>query len=301
MVDTPAVLFFDRLKCGNENQLIVWLQSKNLIPVTKICDCGKNMGIQKYTRSPDSYIFRCCYCKKTKSIREATYFDCKFSKLPLRKIVQLVFHWITGFPVTTAATLTDVNIETAVQWYSFYRDTCSFNLLHIEERLGNNDGIVEIDETLMFKRKNNIGRTLQQFWVFGLYDNNEKRGYLELVENREADTLIPIIQRWVLPGAIIHSDGWRAYNLLSSLGFRHFVVNHRENFVDPTTGACTNHVEAFWSTIKKKLKRVAGSSGEMRWAHLDEALYRHWHRFKAKNVLNDLDTFLNHAFIHHNA
>jgi hypothetical protein len=114
------------------------------------------------------------------------------------------------------------------------------------------------------------------------------------LKDRSAATLIPIIQQWVIPGSTIHSDQWAAYNGLAGLGFNHRTVNHQQNFIDPVTDACTNHVEAFWSRLKRRLKYIAGSVGEMRWSHLDEACYREWYGMKAESVWNNWEVFLTH-------
>ena len=37
-------------------------------------------------------------------------------------------------------------------------------------------------------------------WVFGIVDTKTRFCYIELVEDRSAQTLLPIIQRLVLPG-----------------------------------------------------------------------------------------------------
>ena len=53
-------------------------------------------------------------------------------------------------------------------------------------------------------------------WVFDIVDTltTPGVGYMELVPDRRAVTLIPIIQRVVLPSSIIHSDQWAAYQSL---------------------------------------------------------------------------------------
>jgi len=61
---------------------------------------------------------------------------------------------------------------------------------------------VQIDESVMVRAKYNRGRQLhaQQQWVFGIYDPATKEGFIQMVEDRSAATLQPIIQRVVLPG-----------------------------------------------------------------------------------------------------
>ena len=65
-----------------------------------------------------------------------------------------------------------------------------------------------------------------------------------VVVKRNAETLIPIIQRHVLPGTEIASDEWRAYSKLRELGYIHYTVNHSKNFVDPLT---KRHFQVFSS------------------------------------------------------
>ena len=77
-------------------------------------------------------------------------------------------------------------------------------------------------------------------------------GYMELVQQRDATTLLPIIQQHVLPGTTIWSDQWAAYNNVGSLPgvVGHGVVNHSLHLVDPTTGVNTQTVESYWNRVK---------------------------------------------------
>ena len=47
-----------------------------------------------------------------------------------------------------------------------------------------------------------------------------------------------------------------AYNTLGMLGYQHLTVNHTYNFVDPITGAYTNHIESVWQKAKQKHKDI---------------------------------------------
>ena len=63
-----------------------------------------------------------------------------------------------------------------------------------------------------------VGLPQKEVWVFGMVDTSFKpvRGYMEIVDRRDAATLIPIIERHVAPGSIIYSDQWRAYAQLAN-------------------------------------------------------------------------------------
>lgn len=48
---------------------------------------------------------------------------------------------------------------------------------------------------------------------------------------------MPLIQQWIRLGTTIISNCWRTYNKIQAAGFTHQIVNHHNNFVDPTIGA----------------------------------------------------------------
>ena len=86
------------------------------------------------------------------------------------------------------------------------------------------------------------------------------RGYFKVVGRRNAATLLPIINRCVLPGSEIHTDDWGAYRRLLQLPNvrRHRVVLHAPNFVDPRTGVHTQEVESCWNQLKLGQKQRKG-------------------------------------------
>ncbi len=72
---------------------------------------------------------------------------------------------------------------------------------------------------------------------------------LAVVPNTQAETLRPIVEKWVKEGAIMVTDEWRAYSPLQDKYF-HVVVNHSGG--EYVRGAfSTNNVENFWSLFKR--------------------------------------------------
>lgn len=69
-------------------------------------------------------------------------------------------------------------------------------------------------------------------------------------ERRDKDTLLPIIQKYILPESSIISDCWRPYGALNEMNYKHLTVNHSKTFKDPETGACTNTIEGLWRHAK---------------------------------------------------
>lgn len=150
----------------------------------------------------------------------------------------------------------DTGEKTAIQMYQYLRDVCSIKLLQIPIQLGGPGIVVQIDESLFnHKAKYNRGRSAsKEQWVFGLADTSTKPAitYLEVVDKRNAETLLPIISKAVKAGTIIHSDQWKAYqNINTQLQLTHETVNHSLNFVDPTTGVHTQAIESYWAKAKQ--------------------------------------------------
>lgn len=101
-------------------------------------------------------------------------------------------------------------------------------------------------------------------------------GYMEIVPQRTAATLLPIIQAHTAAGSIIHSDEWAAYNRIAALPnvASHSTVNHSVTFVDPVTGTHTQNVESYWNRVKRKFKRMKGCHAHQLPSYLDEFMWR---------------------------
>ncbi|MEO0341643.1 MAG: hypothetical protein AAF242_20845, partial [Bacteroidota bacterium] len=84
-------------------------------------------------------------------------------------------------------------------------------------QIGGNDQVVEIDESLVAKRKYHQGHFVPERWIFGGICPASGRGFLVQVPDRTAAILLPIIQQRIAPGSTICSDMWAAYNGIANL------------------------------------------------------------------------------------
>ena len=160
------------------------------------------------------------------------------------------------------------------------------------------------------KRKYNRGMHVDGQWVFGGCEKNDStKMFLVPVENRTKATLLPLIQRWILPGSIISSgmymfwlyiklfeticvnkkclqhlhfmfpfpDCWKPYASISSLPeqYSHQTVNHSVEF-KADDGTCTNTIEGSWRHLKRSIPHATRKTEYA--GYLAEYLWRKSHR-----------------------
>ena len=111
------------------------------------------------------------------------------------------------FSHSQARTNLEISRQTAVDWRSFCSEVTEFWFLN-QEPIGGVGKTVEIDETLIVKRKYERGRILSQTWLFGAIERDSKKCVIiPLVEpcstKSDSATLIPLIKKYILPGSVI--------------------------------------------------------------------------------------------------
>ena len=230
---------------------------------------------------------KCNKCNSTKSILYNSIFY--LSHTSIHQILHLIHCWAQECSISFAAYECNVSEATASSFYQSFRKACKHYIdVEGEKQIGGIGLNVELDETLITKRKSNAGRVLKQIWLFGGICRETKERFVIKVPNRSARTLLPLIQAYVEAGSIIHTDHWRAYNGISDLpeGYTHKKVNHSQNFVDPNTGSHTQNVERMWREVKRVKKRYEGINSIDINDHVSEYLWRCRNDVKRKNAFS---------------
>lgn len=143
-------------------------------------------------------------------------------------------------------------------------------------KIGGEGEVVEIDETVLSKRKYGRGHFVKEQWIFGGIQRGTTKCFLKKVDHRDAKTLLPIIEEFIEPGTTIISDKWAAYNGITKLGkgYKHLTVNHSENFKDPETGAHTNSIESTWQKFKQDHKKRYGTDRDLLPTYIAQFVWR---------------------------
>ena len=257
-----------RIRQMNTENVINILRSKNLLLSYLECEACMLPMVERSRKVLDGVCWVCtnanCYkFRTTKSIRTNSFFD-KF-RISLSDIFSVVILWSEG-----------KNFSSIISNYGYTKEVLSRIILKIRKiikiyydteqiRLGGPGIVCQIDESqFVHKVKHNRGRApSSDIWVFGIADTSYSPSgcYMEIVPDRKAETLLPIIRKVCKSGTIIHSDCWKAYlNIERDLGFSHNTVKHKLYFVDPNSGVHTQNIESFWNKMKRVTKSMNGIS-----------------------------------------
>ncbi|RNA25962.1 ISXO2-like domain-containing, partial [Brachionus plicatilis] len=168
-------------------------------------------------------------------IRKFTFF--LSSPIRLSPIILAVIKcWAAQISATKAKSVINLNLEHQLTEamilgvYARLRQICTLAVDKQNLKLGGSGKVVDIDESL-YLVKSSTGRR-RPVWVFGLVERadgeSNGRTYMQIVKDREAQTLLSIIYDKCESGSIIQIAG--------------LTVNHIVNFLDPNNGACTNRI-----------------------------------------------------------
>lgn len=177
------------------------------------------------------------------------------SRLSNRIQSRLMEHFVAGTTARCAAELVGVNRKTASYYFQRLREIIAQQMeLEAEEVWG---GEIELDESYFGgRRKGMRGRgAAGKVPVFGLL----KRGgrvYTKIIPDASSATLMPIIERKIVPDSIVYTDCWSGYNALDVTDFRHYRINHSKLFADRHNHI--NGIENFWNQAKRHMRKFNG-------------------------------------------
>ncbi|HXG36401.1 MAG TPA: IS1595 family transposase [Dehalococcoidia bacterium] len=143
-------------------------------------------------------------------------------------------------------------------------------------------GPVEADETYVGGRRRGVPRGRpgvgsHKTAVFGLAQR-KGRVMAVTVPNVKRATILPHLQRKVLPKETVYTDELKSYDTLEKAGYQHHRINHTEQ-IYVSGDVHVNTIEGFWSLVKRGIGGVyhAVSSKHLQ-GYLNEYVWRYNHR-----------------------
>ena len=236
------------------------------------------------TKSKCAYRWECSACTNAKPTPKGSnkgirvYNFLRNSRLPVLSIVKFLRLWADS-QTTIKYTMMELNIDknTVVEWNGYVRQVCGWKVANLlKQPIGGPGMTVEIDESLLAKRKNHKGRMLPEKWLFGGVCRETHAKFAVLVPDRTSATLIPHIEAFIAPGSKIISDGWRSYQQLAvHPSYTFNWVNHSTNFVKVgDTKVHTQTIESMWRPYKDANRRRNGTHDTMMGSYVAEGLWR---------------------------
>jgi ISXO2-like transposase domain len=230
-----------------------------LIRQVSVCDCGASMEWGPDSGEKFGLRWRCTQsrklCGKTRSILSNSWFSA--SRVGLHDQILMIYSYCIETKAKQMRGMFGFGCDnTCVDWVNYFRNVCMIHMRENGSRKIVGEGFtVEIDESMLRRRKNNKGRlTVDESvgnWVFGGICRETKESFYKIVSDRTESTLMAELVDHVHSGTHVISDGWRAYSNIAKYGFMHSTVNHSENFVDPCNPSIhTQLIERSWRGLK---------------------------------------------------
>lgn len=129
-------------------------------------------------------------------------------KLTCQKITLLIRTWANNLTCLIYAEIQiEISQKTAVDWYCFNREVCTFYIFKGDLHIGESCLTVKIYESL-FVKKYNWGRMLSEKWVFGGVCLETNEALIVPVTYRTTKVLIPIIYKIIRPESLLFPINW---------------------------------------------------------------------------------------------
>ncbi len=233
-----------------------WLWTTRYAPDGTNAECPKCETIQpfkRYTTTQQRQSWTCTKCGHHLHPTAGTIFHKSSTSLHLWfYAMYLMTSTRCGISAKQLERELGVTYKTAWRMFHLIRN----ELMHQDEDAVLS-GDVEMDETYVGgKRKGRTGRPGakdkgKKTPVFGMVQRGGAVVALT-VENAAGMTLMPHVQKRVLPESTVFTDEWNGYRAVGKSGYTHHRINHSAG-VYVSGDVHTNTIEGFWSLVKRGL------------------------------------------------
>ncbi|KAG0438935.1 hypothetical protein DMUE_2783 [Dictyocoela muelleri] len=156
---------------------------------------------------------------------------------------------------------------------TIFREKITIFVKANQRQLGNNLKKLQIDKTFWAKRRYGVNDIGKPVWIWGAVEHKSGYCYVQVVKDRSAETLLPLINTHIKKKSYVISDKWPVYNMIKNKFTDK--VNHKYYFVDPETKANTQKIENLWLHLKKIKHYSYGISLDTLEDHLNVFMFFH--------------------------
>ena len=208
-------------------------------------------------------------CNKTFTYKKNSFFE--KSNISEGKILLIIYAWLDKQTIDFMTKNIEISKNTVIDWKNFCREVCVEILKLDNKKIGGPGTIVEVDESKFGKRKHNRGKKVDGVWVLGGVCRETNETFFQVVEDRTAETIMPILIDNIHPQSTIITDCWKSYNNVKDNFYKHYTVNHSKHFVDPENKTIhTNNIENRWGVIKRTLLPKNGTNKSLYMSYFAE-------------------------------
>lgn len=290
----------------NEHSSLCFLAKLEIISNFRLCPVANHglsyCALRRCKRYVDGFKWVCPIktCGKCFSVRQSSIME--GCKLPTRTIIKLIYKYVQGVAFVDAAYELGMSRQTSSKYAALVREVIGEHIAETSGRIGgfNDDGsekIIEMDESMFFKRKYNRGRITNGTWYIGGIVRGSRECFMFPVSNRNTETITEIILDNVRPGTRIITDKWAAYKkaLDTMTQYSHDRINHSLHFVDPERPEIhTQNIEGLWSRSKYFLRKRNGLHQEQHSEMLIQFLWEY--RIEKRKRFNSLLSLLKYYY-----
>uniref|UniRef100_A0A0K0FEW9 DDE_Tnp_IS1595 domain-containing protein n=1 Tax=Strongyloides venezuelensis TaxID=75913 RepID=A0A0K0FEW9_STRVS len=175
-----------------------FLFDNEIFPSSKHCSKNRN------SMSLKCQSFRCGKktCRAKVTVRDGTFFS--KMKASLNVALLYLYYFISGTHQNQNEVYFKISSATNAALHKYSRQLIADAVNECDVKIGGPGIIVEIDESKFGKRKHHRGHRVEGALVLGGVElTSERKLFLRVVESRDAETLLPIIQQHVPPETTI--------------------------------------------------------------------------------------------------
>ncbi|XP_067141792.1 uncharacterized protein [Centruroides vittatus] len=257
-------------------------------PIEAVCSNCSFRRKLIYREYDNSVCFRCNRCKMNSSPFDGT-FKSKFEHISWGCILSFIWHLLCiECSLTNTCMAVGISTSNAADWANYVRLVMMISVSSTSDlKVGGPGKMVEIDETVVTKRKNEKGQNLKGTrWVVRGMCHQDNACFVCKVNDRSEQTLNWIISKYVNSGSTVYMDEWKGYNHIDDseeIDTTRKCGKRAENFVDPETSVHTQTAARLWRCLKSRKSLPMHFTEDLSDSYLYSFMYKkmfRWERLK---------------------